>query len=127
MAHGDSLRIRKQYESGLERIPGASCPPLSPFVTICLPHPNPSGEPWRTTISGIEGSLPIAPEGPQPDVLAGLIAELLPVVAAPALSSSYTDPARRPVHGAGVARGLDEGLDEHRVVLYRSVQSTGRR
>ena len=79
---------------------------------------NPSGEPWRMTISAIEGSLPIAPEGPQPDVLAGLVAELLPVVAAPALGSSDTDPARRPVHGAGVARGLDEGLDEHRVVLY---------
>ena len=104
--------------------PVRPCRHLSPFVSRTR---NPSGEPGRTTISAIEGSLPIAPEGRQPDVLAGLVVELLPVVAAPALGSSYTDPARRPVHGAGGVRGLDEVSMSTGVVLYRSVQSTGRR
>ena len=38
----------------------------------------------------------------------------VPVVSPPALGGSDRDPARSLVDGAGVARGLDEGLNEHR-------------
>ena len=73
----------------------------------------------------IEGSFPIfstsrggAPptaflRGRSQTSLRGLSNSLSPVVAAAALGGSDMEPARSPVDGAGVARGLDEGLDEH--------------
>ena len=64
--------------------------------------------------STIERSLPVFSEWSQPDVLSRLGAFRVPVVASASLGGSDTGPARCPVHGAGVARGLDEGLDEHR-------------
>ena len=70
--------------------------------------PDPSG-----SIPAIEGSLPIASERPEPEVLAGLVAELVAIVAPAALGGCDVNPARGSMDGAGVARGLDEGLDEH--------------
>ena len=70
---------------------------------------------WRTLrlILAIEGAFPILSEGSEPDVLPGLVVLLMAIIAPAPLSRSDTGPARRPVDGAGVARGLDEGLDEH--------------
>ena len=62
----------------------------------------------------IEGSFPIFSEGPEPDVLARLVEQLVPVVAPASLGGSDMEPARSPVDGAGVARDLDEGFDERR-------------
>ena len=67
--------------------------------------------------SPVEGSLPVFSEGAKPDVLFRLGAFRVAVVSSPALGGSDTDPARCIVDGAGMARGFDEGLDEHRVVL----------
>ena len=64
-------------------------------------------------ILAIEGSFPVFSQGPEPYVLAGLVVELVPVVSAAPLGGADMDPARCLVDGAGVARGLDEGLDEH--------------
>ena len=63
--------------------------------------------------STIECSLPVLSEGSQPDVFFGLGSFCMPVIASSSLGGSDGDPARCPVDGAGVARGLDEGLDEH--------------
>ena len=78
-------------------------------------------------IFAIECALPIASEGPEPDVLAGIVEELVPVIAPPALSGSDVDPAVGPVDGAGVAGPFDERFDEHGCGGNRSVQSAGRR
>ena len=56
--------------------------------------------------------MPIFSEGAEPDVLFQLGSFRMRVVAPPALGGSDPDPARGPIDGAGVARGLDEGLDE---------------
>ena len=63
--------------------------------------------------STIERSLPVLAEGSQPDVLFRLGSFRMPVIASSSLGGSDGDPARRLVDGAGVAWGLDEGLDEH--------------
>ena len=62
-------------------------------------------------ISTIESSLPVSPERPQPDVFPGFGALHVRVVAPASLGGPDMDPSRCPVDGAGVARGLDEGLD----------------
>ena len=64
--------------------------------------------------STIERSLPVFSEWSQPDVLFRLRAFRVPVVAPATLGGSDVGPARGLVDGAGVARGLDEGFDEHR-------------
>lgn len=51
-------------------------------------------------------------EGTEPDVLFGLGASRVPVVASTSLDGSDPGPPRCPVYGAGVARRLDEGFDE---------------
>ena len=63
--------------------------------------------------STIECSLPVLSEGSQPDVLFGLGSFRMPVIASSSLGGSDGGPARCPVDGAGVARGLNEGFDEH--------------
>ena len=62
----------------------------------------------------IEGAPPIFLEGAEPDVLFRLSSFVMPVVAPASLGGPYMGPARGLVDGAGVARGLDEGLNEHR-------------
>ena len=44
-------------------------------------------------ISTIEGSLPIHSQGPQPNVLPGLVEQLVPVVAPASLGGSDADPS----------------------------------
>ena len=61
----------------------------------------------------VEDALPIPLERPEPDVLSGLVVELIAVVAPSSLGGPDVSPTRSPVDSAGVARGLDEGLDEH--------------
>ena len=58
-------------------------------------------------VSAVEDLLPVSPQRPQPDVLSGLVVE------SSSLCGSNVNPPRSPVDGAGVARGLDEGFDEH--------------
>ena len=69
--------------------------------------------------STIERSLPVFSEWSQPDVLSRLGAFRVPVVAPASLGGPDVDPARCPVDGAGVARGLDEGLRKHHTPLYK--------
>ena len=57
--------------------------------------------------------MPIPSERPEPDVLAGFFEPPVPVVAPAPLGGPDMDPARRPVDRAGVARGFDEGFDQH--------------
>ena len=63
--------------------------------------------------SPIESAPPVLPQGSEPDVLLRLIPSGVSVVSAPFLGGSDEGPAERLVQGAGEARGLDEGLDEH--------------
>ncbi len=53
-------------------------------------------------VLAVERSLPIPSERTEPDVLAGLVVELVPVVAPAPLGGPNVDPARRLVDGAGV-------------------------
>ena len=55
-------------------------------------------------ILAIEGALPIPSEGPKPDILAGFVVVLVPVVASAALGGSDMDPARGPIEAIGVGR-----------------------
>ena len=55
-------------------------------------------------------------EAAQPDVLFRFVVQLESVVAAAAAGGSDMGPARGLVEGAGVARSLDEDLDEYGVV-----------
>ena len=64
-------------------------------------------------ISPVESAPPVLSEGPEPDVFLGLVPSGVSVVSAPSLGGSDEGPAGRLVQGAGEARGLDEGLDEH--------------
>ena len=64
-------------------------------------------------ISPIESAPPVLPQGSEPDVLLRLIPSGVSVVSAPSLGGSDESPSGRLVQGAGEARGLDEGLDEH--------------
>ena len=64
-------------------------------------------------ISPVESAPPVLPQGSEPDVLLRLIPSGVSVVSAPSLGGSDESPAGRLVQGAGEARGLDEGLDEH--------------
>ena len=64
-------------------------------------------------ISPVESAPPVLPQGSEPDVLLRLIPSAVSVVPAPSLGGSDEGPAGRLVQGAGEARGLDEGLDEH--------------
>ena len=64
-------------------------------------------------ILAIESALPIASEGAEPDILFWLGAFHVRVVAPSTLSGPDMGPAGGSIDGAGVARGFDEGLDEH--------------
>ena len=64
-------------------------------------------------ISPVESAPPVLSEGPEPDVFLGLVPSGVSVVSAPSLGGSDEGSAGRLVQGAGEARGLDEGLDEH--------------
>ncbi len=77
-------------------------------------------EPSRASpILGIFDEIPVEPSFPvfswraQPDVLFRLVVLSGRIVAAPSPGGANMDPSRGPVDGAGVARGLDEGFDEH--------------
>ena len=70
----------------------------------------------------VEGALPILSEGPEPHVLPGLVVQLVPIVAPASLGGSDMEPAGGPVDGAGVSRGLDEGL-----VAWKPAEIGGRR
>ena len=62
-------------------------------------------------ILAVECAFPIPSKGPEPDIFFRLVVLPVAVVAPAPLGGSDMDPARCPVHGAGVARSLDEGLD----------------
>ena len=64
-------------------------------------------------ILAVECAFPIPSQGPEPDIFFRLVVLPVAVVAPAPLGGSDMDPARCPVHGAGVARSLDEGLDQH--------------
>ena len=64
-------------------------------------------------ILAVECAFPIPSKGPEPDIFFRLVVLPVAVVAPAPLGGSDMDPARCPVHGAGVARSLDEGLDQH--------------
>ena len=66
----------------------------------------------RAMISPVESSSPVLAEGPEPDVLYGLVAPDVPVVASAALGGADAGPSRGLVESAGEARGFDESLDE---------------
>ena len=61
----------------------------------------------------IERSLPVLTERSQPDVLFRLGSFRMAVIAFSSLGGSDVCPTGCRVDGAGVARGLDDGLDEH--------------
>ena len=65
-------------------------------------------------ILAVQGAPPIPSERSEPDILARFVVELVAVVATSPLGGPYPYPARCPVDGAGVARGLDEGFDKNR-------------
>ena len=81
---------------------------------------------WSRTLQlilAIEGSFPIFSEGPEPDVLLGLVVVLLPVVAPATLGGSDVGPAQCPVdrsrlgapgsarvHGCSLGAGCDVGV-----------------
>ena len=64
-------------------------------------------------ILAIEGAFPIPSQGPEPDIFFRLVGLPVAVVAPAPLGGPDAGPAGCPVDRAGVARGLDEGLDEH--------------
>ena len=68
----------------------------------------------RGGILPIEGAPPISSEGPEPDVLAGFVVELAPVVATAPLGGPDMDPAGGPVDRSGIARCFDERFDQNR-------------
>ena len=69
---------------------------------------------WRgSMMSAVESSPPVLAEGPEPVGFFRLAALPVSVVAPAPLGGPDVGPARCLVEGAGEARGLDEGLDEH--------------